>query len=84
MDAHGPFTGVVRFVHAHVICKDKGMSGPSAESQGKVMCTYEHAEIVVLRYCRNVRPTWVEFNSKDTKESEWCFEVLSTKSKKRT
>ena len=46
MDAHGPFTGVVRFVHTHVICKDKGMSGPSAESQGKVMCTYEHAEIV--------------------------------------
>ena len=26
----------------------------------------------VLRYCRNVRPTWVKFNSKDTKESEWC------------
>ena len=25
----------------------------------------------VLRYCRNVRPTWVKFNSKDTKESEW-------------
>ena len=24
---------------------------------------------VVLRYCRNVRPTWVKFNSKDTKES---------------
>ena len=23
----------------------------------------------VLRYCRNVRPTWVKFNSKDTKES---------------
>ena len=26
----------------------------------------------LLRYCRNVRPTWVKFNSKDTKESEWC------------
>ena len=26
----------------------------------------------MLRYCRNVRPTWVKFNSKDTKESEWC------------
>ena len=38
----------------------------------------------VLRYCRNVRPTWVKFNSKDTKESGWVFEVLSTKSKKRT
>ena len=38
----------------------------------------------LLRYCRNVRPTWVKFNSKDTKESEWCFEVPSTKSKKRT
>ena len=38
----------------------------------------------VLRYCRNVHPTWVKFNSKDTKESEWVFEVLSTKSDKRT
>ena len=38
----------------------------------------------VLRYCRNVRPTWVKFNSKDTKESDVVFEVLSTKSKKRT
>ena len=28
--------------------------------------------ITVLRYCRNVRPTWVRFNSKDTKESVWC------------
>ena len=24
---------------------------------------------IMLRYCRNVRPTWVKFNSKDTKES---------------
>ena len=24
----------------------------------------------VLRYCRNVRLTWVKFNSKDSKESE--------------
>ena len=39
---------------------------------------------IVLRYCRNVCPTWVKFNSKDTKESGWVFEVLSTKSKKRT
>ena len=23
----------------------------------------------VLRYCRNVHPTWVKFDSKDTKES---------------
>ena len=38
----------------------------------------------MLRYCRNVRPTWVKFDSKDTKESEIGFEVLSTKSKKRT
>ena len=28
----------------------------------------------VLRYCRNVHPTWVKFNSKDTKESKWWFE----------
>ena len=27
---------------------------------------------LLLRYCRNVRPTWVKFDSKDTKESEWC------------
>ena len=40
--------------------------------------------IILLRYCRNIRPMWVKFDSKDTKESEWCFEVLSTKSKKRT
>ena len=38
----------------------------------------------LLRYCRNVRPTWVKFDSKDTKESGWVVEVLSTKSKKRT
>ena len=24
--------------------------------------------VAVLRYCRNVRPTWVKFDSKDTKE----------------
>ena len=23
----------------------------------------------LLRYCRNIRPTWVKFDSKDTKES---------------
>ena len=39
---------------------------------------------LMLRYCRNVRPTWVKFDSKDTKESGVVFEVLSTKSKKRT
>ena len=39
---------------------------------------------VLLRYCRNVRPTWVKFDSKDTKESEFGFEVLSTKFKERT
>ena len=26
--------------------------------------------LYMLRYCRNVCPTWVKFNSKDTKESE--------------
>ena len=31
--------------------------------------------VPVLRYCRNVRPTWVKFNSKDTKESEWRLRV---------
>ena len=39
---------------------------------------------MVLHYCRNVRPMWVKFNSKDTKESELVFEVLSTKSDKGT
>ena len=34
---------------------------------------------VVLHYCRNVCPTWVKFNSKDTKESERWFELWSTK-----
>ena len=34
--------------------------------RAKVM-TY--IRIHVLRYCRNVRPTWVKFDSKDTKES---------------
>ena len=38
----------------------------------------------MLRYCRNVRPTWVKFDSKDTKESDVVFEVLSTKSDKGT
>ena len=38
----------------------------------------------LLRYCRNVRPTWVKFDSKDNKESGWVFGILSTKSKKRT
>ena len=33
------------------------------------MCVYCS---LMLRYCRNVRPTWVKFDSKDTKESEWC------------
>ena len=28
---------------------------------------------MVLRYCRNVRPTWVKFDSKDTKESGVVF-----------
>ena len=27
----------------------------------------------LLRYCRNVRPTWVKFDSKDTKESGSVF-----------
>ena len=43
-----------------------------------------HKGTIVLRYCRNVCPTWVKFDSKDTKESGVVFEVLSTKSKKRT
>ena len=37
----------------------------------KDRCKVITSEGQVLRYCRNVRPTWVKFNSKDTKES-WC------------
>ena len=33
-------------------------------------CVVPRAQL--LHYCRNVRPTWVKFDSKDTKESEWC------------
>ena len=39
---------------------------------------------LMLRYCRNVRPTWVKFDSKDTKESGEVFEILSTKFTKGT
>ena len=41
----------------------------------------ESLRSMVLRYCRNVRPTWVKFNSKDTKESGSGsrFEVLSSR-----
>ena len=37
-------------------------------------------DTIMLRYCRNVHPTWVKFNSKDTKESGVVrkgFRVLS-------
>ena len=50
----------------------------------KVACEWCGNDDMVLRYCRNVRPTRVKFDSKDTKESEFGFEVLSTKSKKGT
>ena len=30
----------------------------------------------LLRYCRNVHPMWVKFNSKDTKESKRWFEFM--------
>jgi hypothetical protein len=33
----------------------------------------------VLRYCRNVHPTWVRFHSSDTKELVCRFEVLRSK-----
>jgi hypothetical protein len=33
----------------------------------------------MLRYCRNVHPTWVQFHSSDTKESVCRFEVLRSK-----
>ena len=40
--------------------------------QEHIKDTMVHAWDKVLRYCRNVCLTWVKFNSKDTKESEWC------------
>jgi hypothetical protein len=39
MGAHGRFTGVVRFVHAHVICRGMGMSGLFGESDSQAGCT---------------------------------------------
>ena len=44
------------------------------ERQHKVLSSLSVKTLhdMVLRYCRNVRPTWVKFNSKYTKESEWC------------
>ena len=36
-------------------------------NQGGTITSY--CNLWVLRYCRNVRPTWVKFDSKDTKES---------------
>jgi hypothetical protein len=42
--ARGPFTGVVGFVHAYVICGSTGMSGRFGRSQeakeGKAQCTF--------------------------------------------
>ena len=34
------------------------------------ICGVSGKVAMLLRYCRNVHPTWVKFNSKDTKESE--------------
>ena len=51
---------------------------------GKTALLNAIANTFMSRYCRNVRPTWVKFDSKNTKESWVGFEVLSTKSKKRT
>ena len=33
------------------------------------ICVPSSVGDMLLRYCRNVRPTWVKFDSKDTKES---------------
>ena len=46
----------------------KGLKKLESQHQGQK----EKLLAELLRYCRNVRPTWVKFNSKDTKESEWC------------
>ena len=43
--------------------------------RNNVRCPGQNSKMIVvgdgdvLRYCRNVRPTWVRFDSKDTKES---------------
>ena len=76
----------------HIACAEVAqLSGASdvADDFGYVCLDKGKRELVnvvdsLLRYCRNVRPTWVKFDSKDTKESGSVFEVLSTKSKKRT
>ena len=65
----------------------RGKSLPKTElmtQRDEMRLTHAEKTLDMLRYCRNVRPTWVKFNSKDTKESVRWFEVLSTKSRKRT
>ena len=43
---------------------------PVTQTMSQTIDTALDAMAPLLRYCRNVRPTWVKFNSKDTKESE--------------
>ena len=43
-------------------------------NEGKGIVVTDGPFVQVLRYCRNVRPTWVKFDSKDTKESDVVFE----------
>ena len=64
-------------LHPHCLTKDRlrkwvPAPNPSQTTDQSRPLEVERERIKVLRYCRNVRPTWVKFNSKDTKESEWC------------
>ena len=45
---------------------------PQITVTAPIQTTPMSASATVLRYCKNVHLTWVKFNSKDTKESEWC------------
>ena len=52
--------------------KSSPVSGPTVRHQKKRKVSSNKGwsnSSFVLRYCRNVRPTWVKFDSKDTKES---------------
>ena len=50
-------------------CGDPGVLGVASLMLWKLVSARTSISLNVLRYCRNVRPTWVKFDSKDTKES---------------
>ena len=75
----GPFTGHSDWVNSVAFSPDGQWVVSGSKDQTIYVWNALAGEVVagpftghtLLRYCRNVRPTWVKFNSKDTKESEW-------------